>query len=208
VIAGVVRAHPGEITLVPVGPLTNIALALRVAPDLRTKVREIILMGGSITGGNMTPAAEFNIYSDAEAAKVVFASGIPITMVGLGATAQAILTRAHLAELRASGSPIAGTVARMAEFYVLAGESRGQDGAAMHDPLAVGLAIDRNFAAKIQPMHIDVETKGELTYGETVADRRSLSGGEAVQPNADVPVEVDGDRFLRFFVERITAAAP
>lgn len=204
-IVEIVNANPGEITLVPVGPLTNIALAFLKEPQIRAKVAEIILMGGSITGGNVTPAAEFNIHSDAEAAKVVFNSGIPITMVGLGATSQAVLTGAHLEELRRSGSEIARAVAGMAGFYIRVYESRGRPGASLHDPLAVGIAIDSSFATKMQPMLIDVETKGELTYGMTVANRTLRVGRKTVAPNAQVPIVVDGERFVRMFLDRIKA---
>ncbi|MFQ5740224.1 MAG: nucleoside hydrolase [Acidobacteriota bacterium] len=221
VIIDVVRAYPHQITVVPVGPLTNIALALRKEPALAGMIPEIILMGGSTVGGNASPAAEANIYNDPEAAKIVFESGIPITMVGLGATAQARLTRKHLARLVASESPIAHFVARLGAFYISFSESLGFfQGADLHDPLAVGLAIDKTLATKTQPMRIEVETKGRLTYGETVANRfllreaiedagdhYKITAFPPVKPNADVPVQVDGERFLRLFLERITATA-
>lgn len=218
-IVDVVSANPGEITPVLVAPLTNFALAFLKEPAIRSKIPEIILMGGSVGGGNVTPAAEFNIHSDAEAAKIVFESGIPITMVDLGATAQVLLTRAHLEELRRSVSPVAAAAAGMIGHYLAFEESLGNAGAPLHDPLAVGLAIDKSFARKSQRMRIDVETKGELTYGQTVANRnlRTLTFTDAgdhyeagefktVQPNAEVPLVVDGERFLRMFLERIAAA--
>jgi inosine-uridine nucleoside N-ribohydrolase len=204
-IIEIVNANPGEITLVPVGPLTNIALALIKEPEIRAKIPEIILMGGSVVGGNVTPAAEFNIHSDAEAAKVVFNSGIPITMVGLGATSQTVLRRPDLAELRNSGSPIAKAIAGMAGFYIRVYESRGRPGAFLHDPLAVGMAIDKSLATKMQPMRVDIETKGEFTYGMTVANRTLRVAGKTVQPNAEVPLVVDGERFVRMFLDRVKA---
>ena len=218
VIIDLVNANPGQITLVPVGPLTNIALAFLHEPAITEKIPEIILMGGSIVGGNASPAAEANIYNDPEAAKVVFNSGIPITMVGLGATSQAKLERADLPALAESGSPIGRSVADMADFYIGFGESLGFGGADLHDPLAVGMAFDKTFATELRPMRIDVETKGELTYGETVANRHLLLEGiedkgdhyevthfPAVEPNAEVPLIVDGDRFVATFLERLSA---
>jgi purine nucleosidase len=174
VIIDIVQSNPGHITLVPVGPLTNIALAFLKEPTLPSMIPEIILMGGAIAGGNATPAAEANIYNDPEAAKRVFKSGIPIIMVDLNATSQALMNREHLARLEKSTSPIAQAVAEMGDFYVAFGESLGFAGADLHDPLAVGMAFDKTLATDLRPMHIDVETKGELTYGATVANRYLL----------------------------------
>jgi inosine-uridine nucleoside N-ribohydrolase len=217
VIIEIVNANPGAITLVPVGPLTNIALAFREDPTLPSKIPEIILMGGSIAGGNASPAAEANIHNDPEAAKVVFNSGIPITMVGLGATRQAKLYRRHLPMLANSGSPLGKFVAEASDFYLRFSEMRDGVGADLHDPLAVGMAFDKTFAKELRPMHIDVETKGELTYGETVANRdlelesyedvgdhNEITSFPKVEPNAEIPLVVDGDRFVEIFVERLS----
>lgn len=217
-IIDLVRAHPGQITLLPLGPLTNIARVLLKQPGIAKQIPEIILMGGSIEGGNATPAAEANIYNDPEAAEIVFESGIPLTMVGLGATHQTLLKRSHTAALAESQSPIARFIARIADFYLGFSESIGFEGGALHDPLAVGLAVDSSLATESRPMHIAVETQGRLTYGETVANRHLLretvedAGDhfvltklEPVEPNAQVPILIDADRFLRFFMERICA---
>ena len=217
-IIDLVCAHPGQITLLPMGPLTNIARVLLKRPDIAKQIPEIILMGGSIAGGNASPAAEANIYNDPEAAKIVFESGIPITMVGLGATHQTLLKRSHMAALADSRSPIACYVARIADFYIDFSESIGFDGGALHDPLAVGLAVDSSLAIESRPMHIAVETQGLLTYGETVANRYLLresvedagdhyvlTGIEPIEPNTQVPILIDADRFLRFFMDRICA---
>lgn len=217
-IVELVRAHPGQITLLPMGPLTNIAQALLKRPDIAGQIPEIILMGGSIEGGNATPAAEANVYNDPEAAEIVFRSGIPITMVGLGATHQTLLQRSHTAALAGSRSPVARYVAQIADFYLGFSESVGFEGAPLHDPLAVGLAVDSSLAKESRPMHIAVETQGRLTYGETVANRHLLKESvedagdhhvltrlEPVEPNARVPTLIDADRFLRFFMDRICA---
>ena len=217
-IIDLVSSHPGQIILLPLGPLTNIARVLLKRPDIAEQIPEIILMGGSIEGGNATPAAEANIYNDPEAAKIVFESGIPITMVGLGATHQTLLKRSHAVALAASRSPIARYVAQIADFYLGFSESVGFEGAALHDPLAVGLAVDSSLAIESRPMHIAVETRGRLTYGETVANRHLLresvedagdhyvlTGLEPVEPNTRVPTRIDADRFLQFFMDRICA---
>ena len=164
------------------------------------------------------PAAEANMYNDPEAAKIVFESGIPITMVGLGATHQTLLKRSHTATLADSQSPIARYVARIADFYLYFSESVGFEGGALHDPLAVGLAVDSSLAKESRPMHIAVETQGRLTYGETVANRYLLKESvedagdhyvltrlEPVEPNTKIPILIDADRFLQFFMDRICA---
>ena len=217
-IIDLVGAHPGQITLLPLGPLTNIAQVLLKQPGIAEQIPGIILMGGSIEGGNATPAAEANIYNDPESAEIVFQSGIPITMVGLGATHQTLLKRSHVAALADSRSPIARYVARIADFYLSFSESIGFEGGALHDPLAVGLAVDSSLARESRPMHIAVETRGRLTYGETVANRfllkesvedagdhYVLTGIEPIEPNTQVPVQIDADRFLQFFMDRICA---
>jgi inosine-uridine nucleoside N-ribohydrolase len=218
VIVDIVSRNPGQITLVPVGPLTNIALAFLKAPEIRSQIPEIILMGGSIVGGNASPAAEANIYNDPEAAKVVFESGIPIVMVDLGATSQARLTRKDLERLRSSSSPMSRYAAELGDFYIAFSERLGfHDGADLHDPLAVALAIDMAIATDLRPMHIEVETKGSLTYGETVANRSlyleafedagdhyRITSFPRVTPNARVPVTIDSARFLGLFLDRVT----
>ncbi len=218
VIIDIVQSNPGQITLVPLGPLTNIALAFLKEPSLPSMIPEIILMGGAIAGGNASPAAEANIFNDPEAAKTVFNSGVPIIMVDLNATSQALMSRDHLARLERSTSPVAKAVAEMGDFYIAFSESLGFSGAELHDPLAVGIAIDKTFAKVLQPMQVDVETKGELTYGATVANRYLLiekveDAGDhdtivsfpRVEPNAEVPLVVEGDRFVAMFIERLVA---
>ncbi len=216
VIHDLVEAHPGQITLVPVGPLTNIAMALLQYPELAGKVREIILMGGSVGAGNATPAAEANIYHDAEAARVVFESGIPILMVDLTACAQARLTRADAARLRESADPVAQFVAAIAEPYLKFAERFGPGGAAIHDALAVGIAIDPLIAKTVKRVHVDIETRGEFTYGATVTnqgltterterrgDRYTIVDFPKVPANAGYPSVVDGERFVRLFLGRM-----
>jgi len=220
VIHDVIEAHPGQITLVPVGPLTNVALAFLQYPDLPAKTREIILMGGSVAAGNATPAAEANIYHDAEAARLVFQSGVPIVMVDLTACAQARFTRRDADALRESRDPVARFVAAISDPYLRFAERFSPDGAAIHDALAVGIAADPLVARTLTAVRVDVETRGEFTYGATVTnigltaehsewrgDRFVLVDFPHVQANARYPSLVDGERFIRLFRQRMTQAA-
>ena len=214
-IIQLVHASPHEITLVPVGPLTNIALAVEKDPSIVPLVKEVILMGGSITGGNVNAAAEANIYNDPEAAQIVFQAGWPLTMVGLEVGDKALFTRKYLAELRQSHGPVNDFIVSVAKFMVGLSETFGASGSPMYDPSAVAVAIDPTLV-KVQEMHVDVETRGEFTRGETVGnrhgdvernvlhgDRYVIEGVDTVKPNAKVCVDVDADRLLQLFVSRI-----
>ena len=175
-----VRKHPGEITLITIGPLTNVAMALDLDPDLHGMIPRIVMMGGSLSGGNITPAAEFNIYVDPEAARIVFQSGIPITMVGLDVTRKTGLTEAHVRRLEAAQNPVSQAAANIArhaiQHYREAGFLVDPN---MHDSLAVAAFLNPSLL-KWKEYYVDVETSGELTAGETLGysptagdDRRS-----------------------------------
>jgi purine nucleosidase len=214
-IIEMVHAAPHEITLVPVGPLTNIALAVEKDPSIVPLVKEVILMGGSISGGNVNASAEANIYNDPEAAQIVFQAGWPLTMVGLDVGDKTLFSRKYLNQLGRTHGPINDFIYGVAKYLVDLSAQFGSDGTQMYDPLAVGVAIDATFV--IAPlMHVDVETRGDFTRGETVAnrhgmiernvlhgDRYVIEGVDKVEPNAKVCVEVDADRFLQLFVSRI-----
>jgi inosine-uridine nucleoside N-ribohydrolase len=214
-IIQLVHASPHEITLVPVGPLTNIALAVEKDPSIVPLVKEVILMGGSITGGNVNASAEANIYNDPEAAQIVFQAGWPLTVVGLEVGDKALFTRKYLAELGQSHGPINNFIVSIAKFMVGLSETFGASGSPMYDPSAVAVAIDVTLV-KVQEMHVDVETRGEFTRGETVGNRHGgvernvlhgdhyvIQGVDTVKPNAKVGVDVDADRLLQLFVSRI-----
>lgn len=167
-IRRVVRAHPREVTLITIGPLTNVGLALRSDPDLASMVRSLVMMGGSLSGGNITPAAEFNVYVDPEAARIVFQSGIPITMVGLDVTRKATLTEEHVRVLEAAQNPISQAAAKIARSAIEHNRQQGfLVGPNMHDPLAVAGFINPALL-KLQDYYVDVETAGELTAGATL----------------------------------------
>jgi len=187
---------PG-VVLVPTGPLTNVALLLArgVRPDA------IVWMGGAIAEGNITPAAEFNAFVDPEAAAMVFASGIPITMVGLDVTHRALFTREHADRLRAAGR-VGRVVAELSDFFQLFHEQRyGMKGSPVHDAMAVAAVIDPTLVGTL-PCYVGVETASELCDGRTVVDRWHVTDEPA---NADVGIDVDAERFLELLVERIGA---
>src|SRR6202167_1865927 len=214
-IIEMVHRHPHEITLITIGPLPNIALAVSKDPSIASLVKGIVIMGGSITGGNTDGAAEANIYNDPEAAEIVFNAGWMVTMVGSDVGERTLITRKYLAELQSSHGPQSDFIAKLADFYLTRSEKSGYSGAAMYDPLAVGIALDPTLGT-LREMHVDVETKGEFTRGETVANRMGsnennilhgdhyeIEGVVDLKPNARVCLASDADRFLELFVSRI-----
>lgn len=167
-IRATVRKYPGEVTLIPVGPMTNIAAALNSDSGLATLVRGIVMMGGSLSGGNITPAAEFNVYVDPEAARIVFQSGIPVTMVGLDVTRRTSLTDEHVKVLEGAQNPVSQAAAKIARHAIDHTREQGfLVGPNMHDSLAVAAFLDPSIL-KWKEYYVDVETSGELTAGETV----------------------------------------
>lgn len=227
-IADLIRQHPaGTVTLVPTGTLTNIALFARTYPELVGRVAGVTLMGGGHNTGNMTPAAEFNILGDPEAAQIVFGAGWDVTMVGLDVTHKVLATPERMAQLSGVGTDVARFIAELVEFF---GGSymkeRRYPGPPMHDPLAVAAVADpavlRTVAAPIQ-----VETRGEFTRGMTVVDlRRTWDPVEGKDPSAlgvaddyelgrgldavsgagvhRVGVDVDVERFWQLLVDALT----
>lgn len=190
----------GDITLVPTGPLTNIAMALRKEPAIAPKIREIVLMGGG-TFGNWTPAAEFNIFVDAEAAKVVFESGVPIAMFGLDLTHQALATPEVQKRIKEIGNPVSDFVEELLQFFMQTyKEVFGFDGAPIHDACCVAYCIDPSVFT-CRKLHVDIETKGEFTYGMTVVDTLGTTGKE---PNAHVALELDIDKFWNLMIYALT----
>lgn len=179
-----VRKYPEEITLLTIGPLTNIAAALNSDADLARMVRGLVMMGGSLSGGNITPAAEFNIYVDPEAARIVFQSGIPITMVGLDVTRKTSLTDEHVKTLEVAQNPVSQAGATIARNAINHNRERGfLSGPNMHDSLAVAGFLDPSIL-QFQDYYVDVETTGELTAGETLGYSPN-AGGLRRRPGAD-----------------------
>nr|MBA2712732.1 nucleoside hydrolase [Rubrobacteraceae bacterium] len=191
-ISATLKASPEPVTLIPVGPLTNIAAFLREHPDLKDRVTRISIMGGSMGLGNTTPAAEFNIYVDPEAAREVFESGLPITMSGLDVTHQAGADPDERERLRATGR-VGGVVAGFLDYFAATYENKfGFDAPPLHDPVAVAAVLEPGLL-KTRPMRVDVECVSDLTRGETVCDFYGVTGKK---PNAEVGVGLDREGFF------------
>ena len=198
--ARLLRESAEPVTLVPVGPLTNVALLLRLHPELIDRIAEIVLMGGSTGAGNVTPFAEFNIWVDPEAADVVLSSGVPVTLCGLDVTHQALATPAVLDRLRAQATPLATTVVDLLGFF----RDRyrdiwGLDSPPVHDPVAVARVIDPTLV-RCEDAHVAIELQGAHTRGATVCDRHGVLGRP---PNAKVATGLDVPRFWDLVVEAV-----
>ena len=191
-------ASDGDLTIVATGPLTNVAAALRREPRIVPKIQQIVLMGGAIGLGNVTPAAEFNIYVDPEAAHIVFACGRPVTMIGLDVTHQAQATPAVRSRIRAFGSPVALLVDDLLGFFAETYHRVfGFLAPPVHDPCAVARVIDPTLI-RTQPMYVTVELCGTWTVGRTVCDVHDVTG----QPtNVEVGLELDVPRFWDVLIE-------
>jgi inosine-uridine nucleoside N-ribohydrolase len=200
-----IRRSPGELTLLALGPLTNLGQAMRCDPQTFRQLAEVVIMGGAVTvPGNVTPVAEFNIYSDPEAAQVVLASGVPITLVGLDVTERVRLTSEMVEQtIRPIGSPLSQFVVDCtAQTIAFSPRVERPLGMAMYDPLAVGVLLEAAMV-RTTPWSVQVETKGELTTGMLVADRRPLLSALKAPANVDVALEVDAERFLEMFLQRL-----
>jgi inosine-uridine nucleoside N-ribohydrolase len=197
-IVEMVMAAERPITLVPTGPLSNVAMALRREPRLRERLARIVLMGGAVAEGNTTPSAEFNIYVDPEAARVVFGAGIPLTMVGLDVTHKALVGPADKERIRALGTLVGRMVADLLDFYARHHRERyGWDAVPLHDPCCVAEVI-RPGLIRTRPMNVQIETAGEFTVGRTVCD---VWGVTRRPPNADVGVDIDRQAFLDILMD-------
>jgi inosine-uridine nucleoside N-ribohydrolase len=223
-IRRIVRQYPGEVTLITLGPQTNLATALALDPELAHLIKGVTMMGGSLSGGNVTPSAEFNVYVDPEAARMVFQSGIPVTMVGLDVTRKTELTEAHVKRLESTQTAVSQAAAKIArnEYNLSRAQGSGR-GPNMHDPLAMASFLDPSLLTW-RDYYVDVETQGELTAGETVGYRPSESGlrGSAptlagtktsvmlrdkYTPNTQVAVDVNSPRFFELLIGRLAGKA-
>ena len=200
-IAAAVSSSDAPVTLVATGPLTNVALLLARYPEIARRLERIVFMGGSIGAGNVTPAAEFNIWADPEAARRVLASGADVTMVGLDVTHRALITPAHVERL--SGTGQAGRlVAGLYRFSLGVHAGRyGWTGAPVHDAVAVAHVIDGTLCETAH-CGVEVDTGGELSRGRTNVD---LWRRMAWPPNCHVAVDIDAERFIALLIERIAA---
>jgi inosine-uridine nucleoside N-ribohydrolase len=194
-----ILASERPVTLVPVGPLTNVALLLARHPAAAANVERIVLMGGAIAEGNVTPAAEFNIYVDPEAARRVFQSGLPLTMVGIDVTHKALMTAAHVERLR--GTDAAGRmVAELLDFFIgFHRRTYGMEATPVHDAVAVAQVLRPGIVETLH-RHVAVDCESQLCRGRTVVDLWHRTGED---PNCDVGVGIDADGFLELLCERI-----
>jgi ribosylpyrimidine nucleosidase len=187
-----------ETIYAPIGPQTNLALALRLEPKIAARIPNIVTMGGAYLEGNTTPSAEFNIMADPEAAFIVFNAGIPITMVGLEVTKQALVTLADADRLDELGSPwarIAATLIHNEVQWFM--DNLGWSGGQIYDACVTAAVVDPNIL-KTRLMHVDIELNGSLTRGRTVAD---ISDHHKLKPNVDVGVSIDRQRFMEILFE-------
>lgn len=191
-----------KITLVPIGPLTNIAALFITRPDLKEKIERLSIMGGGAYMGNWTPAAEYNIWADPEAAKVVFNSGLPIIMSGLDVTHKAYITREENEILRAQGNEISVFAAELIDYFSRYHyEVEGFPGCTMHDPTAIAALLYPDMFTSIT-CNVDVEVSGELTTGMTVVDTigyKEKIFGETVDKNTTVLLNVDRTKYVEAF---------
>lgn len=189
-IIELVRKHEGDgVWLMPLGPLTNIALALRMAPDLGKRIAGISLMGGGTLHGNRAPHAEFNIWADPEAASVVFNYGGPLKMVGLNTTHQVVITKAFVERVAALKTRKATFAAELLDFFSTTyGEQLGVYGGPLHDPCAV-FAVTHPQLFDLRPKRVDIELYGEFTRGMTAVDERPIVASKKGEPNALVAYE-------------------
>jgi inosine-uridine nucleoside N-ribohydrolase len=199
-----VRARPGQVWIVATGPLTNVALALRAAPDLAGSVAGISLMGGGVPWGNVTPAAEFNVLVDPEAADVVFRSGARIVMAGLNVTHQWLMGPAERARIRATGGRVAAFCADLLDFFgdAYARAFSGVPAGPLHDPIAV-LALTHPELFEVVPHHVVIELTGTHTRGMTVADLRGVRRGAA--PNVELLTRIDAAAATEALVATLAA---
>ena len=191
----------GTVTLCPLGPLTNIATAFEKAPDIVDKVQEIVLMGGAyFEVGNITPAAEFNIYVDPEAAKIVFASGIPIVVMPLDVTHHALTTHARVDAFSALGTKVGDMVAAWTNFFErFDKEKYGSEGAPLHDPCVIAYLIQPDLFEG-RHVNVEIETQSDLTLGMTVADWWRVTDRK---PNAMFMGSLNADGFFALLTERL-----
>jgi pyrimidine-specific ribonucleoside hydrolase len=199
-IARVIADAPEPVTLVPVGPLTNIALLLERHPEVRDRIARICVMGGAIGEGNITPSAEFNIWVDPEAADIVFRSGLPLTMIGLDVTHQAVVWEHEYRAWAETGGRASTLVAGLLEYFQAFHERvYGWAGTPIHDAVAVAQVAHPGIVTTL-PYPVAIELDGTLTRGRTVVDLRGVTGQPA---NVDVGVAIDRDRFVGLLAEAI-----
>lgn len=195
-----VLAEPGELSIFPIGPLTNIAMAIRKEPRFAGALKELVIMGGAILEhGNVTPLAEFNIYVDPHAAHIVFHSGIPITLIPLDVTHKCLLKQEHIDRLRKIDSPISRFIRDAVEVYLQASLALGYEGSSLHDPLTLATVIAPELLT-LKEYFVDVDIWGGVSMGKTFADIQNVLKKPA---NMKVAMDVRGQEFVELFLQRM-----
>ena len=195
-----ILSQPNEITIFPIGPLTNIAMAIRKERRFAKAVKELVIMGGAIQdGGNMTPLAEFNIYVDPHAAHIVFHSGIPITLIPLDVTQKCLLKQEHVDRLLKINSPISRFISDAMSVYLEASYARGFNGSALHDPLTLATILAPELLT-LKEYYVDVDISGGVSMGNTFADIYNVAKKPA---NMKVAMDVRNNEFIELFVQRL-----
>ena len=202
IVETLLAAEDNGITVCPVGPLTNIALALQQAPEITAKIKEIVLMGGAYwEGGNVTPVAEFNIYVDPQAADIVFRSGVPIVALPLDVTHKALMDDNWIASMDALGTRVGKAAASMMWFTERFDQEKyGTDGGPLHDPNVIAYLLDPSLY-KGKQVYVQIEHQSELTMGQTVVDWWHITGHE---PNCFWINEVDSAGFYELLADRLS----
>jgi purine nucleosidase len=197
-----VLTEPGEISIFPIGPLTNIAMAIRKEPRFAGAVKELVIMGGAILEhGNITPLAEFNIYVDPHAAHIVFHSGIPITLIPLDVTHRCLLKQEHIDRLMKIDSPISRFIREAMEVYLEASLQLGYEGSSLHDPLTLATIIAPELLT-LKEYYVDVDISDGVSMGKTFADIPKVLKKPA---NMKVAMNVRGEDFVELFLQRMEA---
>jgi purine nucleosidase len=195
-----ILAEPNQISIFPIGPLTNIAMAIRKSPKFARAVKELVIMGGAIfESGNMTPLAEFNIFADPHAAHIVFHSGIPITLIPLDVTHQCLLKQEHVDRLMTIPSAITTFIKEAMEVYLRASLALGYQGSSLHDPLTLATIIAPDLLT-LHEYYVDVDISGGVSMGKTFADVYHATKKPA---NMKVALDVRGEEFVELFLKRM-----
>lgn len=200
-IIDIVNANPGEITILTIGPVTNLALALLKEPSLRKKIKNVVAMAGTIHyPGNATPSSEYNVFCDPEAFDILLRSGIDLTIVPLDVTYKCLFTKVHIERLSGAREDIRTFIDRSTAFYMeFHAEYQGIEGCAINDPLAAAILVKPELVT-FRDYYVDIELHGEFTTAKISADHFSATGNP---PNAKVAMEVDVEGFMDFFIERV-----
>jgi purine nucleosidase len=195
-----VIAEPNEVSIFPIGPMTNIAMAIRKEPRFAKSVKELVIMGGAIQeGGNMTPLAEFNIYVDPHAAHIVFHAGIPITLIPLDVTHKCLIKQEHVDRLLKINSPVTRFIKEAIDVYLKASLELGYEGCALHDPLTLATIIAPELLT-LKEYYVDVDISGGVSMGKTFADIFNVTKKPA---NMKVAMNVRGEDFIELFLQRM-----